>query len=65
MGLGLLRGEELGHMLETGIALAIAAVPEGLPAVSTVALATWGKSTALSSAKNSGGPIRRPTPASA
>ncbi|HEX6070450.1 MAG TPA: HAD-IC family P-type ATPase [Longimicrobiaceae bacterium] len=39
VGLGLLRGEELGHMLETGIALAIAAVPEGLPAVSTVALA--------------------------
>lgn len=39
VGLGLLRGEALGPMLETGIALAIAAVPEGLAAVSTIALA--------------------------
>src|SRR5690606_4271888 len=39
VGLGMLRGEALGPMLETGIALAIAAVPEGLAAVSTVALA--------------------------
>jgi Ca2+-transporting ATPase len=36
---GLLRGEPLGEMLETGLALAIASVPEGLPAVSTIALA--------------------------
>ena len=36
---GRVRGEPLGHMLETGLALAIAAVPEGLPAVSTIALA--------------------------
>ena len=36
---GLRRGEPLGRMLETGIALAIAAVPEGLAAVSTIALA--------------------------
>ena len=39
VGLGVLRGEPLGRMIETGIALAIAAVPEGLPAVSTIALA--------------------------
>lgn len=33
------RGFPLGQMIETGIALAIAAVPEGLPAVATIALA--------------------------
>jgi Ca2+-transporting ATPase len=38
-GLGLLRGEELWLMVETGIALAIAAVPEGLPVVATITLA--------------------------
>jgi Ca2+-transporting ATPase len=37
--LGLLRGAPVGLMIETGIALAIAAVPEGLPAVATIALA--------------------------
>lgn len=36
---GLLRGESLLHMLEVGISLAIAAVPEGLPAVATMTLA--------------------------
>jgi Ca2+-transporting ATPase len=36
---GFLRGQPLGLMLETAITLAIAAVPEGLPAVTTVALA--------------------------
>ena len=36
---GLLHGQPLGLMLETAITLAIAAVPEGLPAVTTVALA--------------------------
>ena len=36
---GLLRGLPWPVMLETGIALAIAAVPEGLPAVITIALA--------------------------
>lgn len=37
--LGILQGFSLGRMVETGIALAIAAVPEGLPAVATIALA--------------------------
>jgi Ca2+-transporting ATPase len=37
--LAALRGFPLGLMVETGIALAIAAVPEGLPAVTTIALA--------------------------
>ena len=37
--LGVLRGADLWLMLETGIALAIAAVPEGLPVVATITLA--------------------------
>jgi len=37
--LGSLQGESWLVMLETGIALAVAAVPEGLPAVATIALA--------------------------
>jgi Ca2+-transporting ATPase len=36
---GLWRGQEFLSMLETSLALAIAAVPEGLPAVLTIALA--------------------------
>lgn len=36
---GLARGESVGNLIETAIALAIAAVPEGLAAVSTIALA--------------------------
>ena len=36
---GLLRGEKLLAMLLTGISLAVAAVPEGLPAIVTVSLA--------------------------
>lgn len=36
---GALRGENLFYMLEVGISLAIAAVPEGLPAVATMTLA--------------------------
>ncbi|HSK19468.1 MAG TPA: HAD-IC family P-type ATPase [Longimicrobiales bacterium] len=39
VGVGVWRGEDFGRMVETGVALAIAAVPEGLPAVSTIALA--------------------------
>src|SRR5690606_21575738 len=37
--IGAAQGIPLGQMLETGIALAIAAVPEGLPAVATITLA--------------------------
>ncbi len=37
--LGVLRGAPWARMLETGLALAVAAVPEGLPAVATIALA--------------------------
>ena len=38
-GLGLVHGLPLGDVLETGIALAVAAMPEALPAVATIALA--------------------------
>lgn len=37
--LGILRGEDLRTMFMTGISMAVAAVPEGLPAVVTIALA--------------------------
>lgn len=36
---GILRGEELFTMLLAGISLAVAAIPEGLPAIVTIALA--------------------------
>ncbi|MBI4214954.1 calcium-translocating P-type ATPase, SERCA-type [archaeon] len=36
---GVLRGHELAEMFITGIALAVAAVPEGLPAIVTITLA--------------------------
>jgi P-type Ca2+ transporter type 2C len=37
-GLGLARGLELDEVLEVSIALAVAIVPEGLPAVATLTL---------------------------
>lgn len=37
--LGVLRGEDLELMFETSVSLAVAAVPEALPAVATIALA--------------------------
>lgn len=36
---GVIRGEALLLMVETGVALAVAAIPEGLPIVATIALA--------------------------
>ncbi len=36
---GIVQGTEIGLMIEAAIALAVAAVPEGLPAVATIALA--------------------------
>lgn len=38
-GTGILRGKEVLGMIETAIALAVAAIPEGLPIVATLALA--------------------------
>ncbi len=38
-GVGILRGEPVMEMLITGISLAVAAIPEGLPAIVTIALA--------------------------
>jgi Ca2+-transporting ATPase len=38
--IGILHGEPVGLMLETAVSLAISAIPEGLPAVTAVALAT-------------------------
>ena len=37
--LGLAQGQPLGELLQTAIALAVAAVPEGLPVVGTIAMA--------------------------
>ena len=38
-GIGYLRGQDVLLMLETSIALAVAAIPEGLPVVATISLA--------------------------
>ncbi len=39
IGAGVLRGHALTEMIQTGVALAVAAVPEGLPVVATLSLA--------------------------
>ncbi|MEP3437163.1 MAG: cation-transporting P-type ATPase [Hoeflea sp.] len=39
IGAGILRGHEVVAMIQTGVALAVAAVPEGLPVVATLSLA--------------------------
>jgi Ca2+-transporting ATPase len=42
-GLGILRGQDVSLMLMTALSMAVAAVPEGLPAVATIALALGAK----------------------
>ncbi|MCY0095982.1 cation-translocating P-type ATPase [Hoeflea ulvae] len=39
IGAGILRGHDVIDMIQTGVALAVAAVPEGLPVVATLSLA--------------------------
>ncbi len=39
IGAGILRGHDIASMIQTGVALAVAAVPEGLPVVATLSLA--------------------------
>ncbi len=39
IAVGALHGQALGRLIETGIALAVASIPEGLPATATIALA--------------------------
>ncbi|TMM54205.1 cation-translocating P-type ATPase [Sulfitobacter sabulilitoris] len=39
IGAGILRGQDIAAMIQTGVALAVAAVPEGLPVVATLSLA--------------------------
>jgi len=38
VAVGVVRGKDAIHMIETGIALAVASIPEGLPIVATIAL---------------------------
>jgi Ca2+-transporting ATPase len=39
IAIGAVHGQALGRLIETGIALAVASIPEGLPATATIALA--------------------------
>ena len=39
IAIGAIHGQAMGQLIETGIALAVASIPEGLPATATIALA--------------------------
>jgi len=57
---GVLRGEELRLMFMTAISMAVAAVPEGLPAVVTIALALGAQRMLKRHASSASSPLSKP-----